>query len=83
MDKQQMVKLAEAKLAAAKLRVQAAHRLGTIAAYEQQAINPDYDGQSEVCMGKAEVERSLYAQQLAEADLLVAKAELSEEENSL
>lgn len=69
------IALAEAKLAAAKKRVMAAQRLATIAAYERQAGNPAYPGQSAICLGKAEIERSLYERDLAEADLIIARAE--------
>jgi len=69
---------AEAKLAAAKKRVFASHRLASIAAYERQASNPVYDGQAEICQSKAAGERSLYEKEMAEADLIEAKASEAE-----
>jgi hypothetical protein len=74
MDKTAKIKVAEAKLEAARLRVKAAHQLDMASGYERQAANPAYAGQDMVCLGKANVVRSLAAQTLAEADLVEAKA---------
>lgn len=70
----QSIKLAEAKLKAAQIRIKAAARLAIIASYERQASNPAYDGQVEVCLNKAAMERAYYDKEMAEADLIIAQA---------
>lgn len=65
---------AEAKLKAAEKRVFASQRLGSIASYERQASNPAYPGQEAICSSKATVEKALYDKEMAEADLIEAKA---------
>lgn len=65
---------AEAKLKAAEKRVFAAHRLTTIAAYERQATHPAYPGQETICISNSQIWRALYDKEMAEADLIEAKA---------
>lgn len=67
-----MYKLAQAKkrLEASKLRVLAAHQMDNAIAYERQSYNPAYEGQSEICAGKAEIMRAYAKRTLAQADLV-------------
>jgi hypothetical protein len=68
------IKQAEARLAAAKLRVWAAHQEDMAAAYNRQASRPIYAGQEIICTGKANVVMALAAETRAQADLIEAKA---------
>ncbi len=69
------VVLMEARLKAAELRTRATHQHANAAAHTRQAAKPIYDGQTEVCMGKAATIESLAAKTRAEADLIDAEAE--------
>ncbi|HUV65718.1 MAG TPA: hypothetical protein VMW24_17615 [Sedimentisphaerales bacterium] len=68
-----LVKLMQARLKAAELRVRAAHQ--SSAGYQRQAANPVYDGQEAVCMGKAAQVDALSAKSSAQADLIDAEAD--------
>ena len=74
MDRQEAIKKAELRLAAASKRVHAAHQMANAAAHDRQATNPIYEGQSMICMVKADTIRAYAARTLAEADLLDAQA---------
>jgi len=65
--------MAEKRLAAAKLRLQAASMLENAAAHERQANHPVYEGQEMICMEKANVIRNRAAVIFAEADLIEAE----------
>jgi len=68
-------KLAQARLEAAKLRTRAAHQESQAQAYRRQAAKPIYDGQAEICLGKAAEVAALAAENRAKADLIEAEAE--------
>lgn len=68
------IRKAKARLEAARLRVRACGQDQYAAAYTRQIDHPAYEGQGEICAGKA-VEASAYAAETrAKADLLEAEA---------
>jgi hypothetical protein len=69
------VKLAQARLEAAKLRTRAAHQAEQAAAYRRQAAKPTYEGQAEICGAKAADVEAMAAENLARADLIEAEAQ--------
>lgn len=69
------VTLAKARLEAAQLRTRAAHQEDQAAAYRRQAAKPAYDGQAEICLGKAATVDALAAENRAKANLVDAEAE--------
>jgi hypothetical protein len=69
------VKLAQARLEAAKLRTRAAHQSEQAAGYRRQAAKPIYDGQAEICGAKAADVEAMAAENRARADLIEAEAE--------
>lgn len=66
---------ARAQLEATKLRTRAAHQETQAAAYRRQAAQPIYDGQTEICLGKAAEVEALAAENRARAALLEAEAQ--------
>jgi hypothetical protein len=76
MDQAQKIKQAEARLQAANLRLRAAHTAQNAAAHISQAAHPSYDGQSDICVGKACVINAYTDKLLAEAALIEANAGL-------
>jgi len=75
MKAQDKIKIAEARLKAAELRVRAADMDTNRAAHIRQAETPAYDGQAEVCVGKAGQIGARAEHLRAEADLITARAE--------
>jgi len=69
------IKLAQARLEAAKLRTRAAHQDTMAQSYRRQATKPGYDGQIEICLGKAAEVEALAAENRARADVIKAEAE--------
>ena len=74
MDKAERVEKAKMRLQAANKRVLAAHQMESAAAYDRQAMNPAYDDQSIICLGKADITRAYAQRTIAEAELLEAHA---------
>ena len=74
------IKLASARLEAAKLRTRAAHQAEQAAIYRRQPAKPIYDGQAEFCRSKAEMAESLADENRARADLIEAQAEATGQE---
>ena len=70
------VEQARARVKAAELRVRAASMDQCTAGYSRQASNPIYDGQSEICMGKAAEQQAFADRVRAQADLIEAEAGL-------
>jgi hypothetical protein len=68
------IERAQKRLEAAKLRTRAAHQDTQAEAYRRQAAKPIYDGQAEICLGKATEAEALAAENRARADLLEAEA---------
>ena len=75
-EQEQRIARAEAKLAAANLRLSAAQRDQMTAGYLRQMDHPVYDGQEIVCAGKAAVTQGLSDRERAQADLIEAEAGL-------
>ena len=69
------IRLAHARLEAAKLRTRAAHQDAMAQGYHQQAAKPIYPGQEDICLGKAGEVESLAAENRAKADLVEAEGE--------
>lgn len=68
-------KLAQSRLDAAKLRTRAVHQESQAASYRRQAAKPIYDGQTEICLGKAAECDALAAENRAKANLIEAEAQ--------
>jgi len=65
---------ARATLEATKLRTRAAHQETQAASYRRQAAKPMYEGQTEICLGKAAEVEALAAENRARAALIEAEA---------
>jgi hypothetical protein len=72
--KEQRIAAAKAKLAAANKRVLAASQREMARGYLRQASNPAYDGQADICIGKADQVEAMAARSEAEADVIEAEA---------
>ena len=71
---EQRVAKAKARLAAARLRINACQSDQQAAGYARQAAHPIYSGQSAICTGKGAHVAAIAAQERAEADLIEAEA---------
>jgi len=68
------IRIAEARVKAAQKRVLAASQRSHAASYSRQADRPIYDGQSAICLSKADQAFSYADRSDAEADLILAMA---------
>jgi ribosome recycling factor len=75
-QREDRVRKARARLEAARLRVRACSQDQNATAHMRQASHPIYDGQREICAGKAALIGSLADQTRAQADLIEAEAGL-------
>jgi len=73
-EQEQRIARASAKLKAAELRLQACQNDQRAEGYNRQAMHPAYDGQSEICCGKADNEVAYGNKLRAQADLIEAEA---------
>jgi len=73
---QERIDRAKARLRAAELRVHACQQDKLAAGYARQGTHPIYDGQAEVCAGKAAEAGSYADRTRAQADLIEAEAGL-------
>lgn len=72
--KQDRMRIAKARVEAARLRVLAAQHDEMVAGYTQQAAHPIYADQALICAGKAAQAAAIAAETRARADLIEAEA---------